>query len=55
MIEISQKEYERLKDKGTEYFDINGGHHLIIESVDLLVNERVTEWSKKDDDNTENI
>lgn len=55
MTEISEKEYERLKSKGIEFFDINGGHHLIIDGVDLLVNLKVTEWSKKDGDDTEDI
>lgn len=55
MIQISQKEYDRLKMKGTEFFDINGGHYLIIDGVCVLVNLKVTEWSTKDGDQSEDI
>lgn len=49
MIQISQKEYDRLKDQGTSIIDINGGQYLIVDGVILLVNLKITEWSKKDD------
>lgn len=49
MIQISEKEYDRLKDQGIEVFDINGGKYLLISGVLMLVNQKVTEWSKKDD------
>ena len=49
MIQISQKEYDRLKDQGKKITDINGGEYLIIDGILLLVNQKITEWSKKDD------